>query len=91
MIHTSPLLLIQYYFQDLAPILLRACPFPDNLNRVYQVREDGFVDSGERAAARALLRLRGTAAVRAFGAGEDAAGGEEDDLAVGEFLFEFAG
>jgi len=49
------------------------------------------VDSGECAAPRTLLRLRGTAAVGAFGAGKDAARCEKDDLAVGEFLFEFPG
>jgi len=30
----------------------------------------------------ALLRLRGAAAVGTFGAGEDAAGGEDEDVAV---------
>ena len=34
------------------------------------------------AAVRALLRLRGARAVGSFGAGEDAAGGEEEDVAV---------
>jgi hypothetical protein len=91
MVHASPLLLIQYHLHHLAPILLRACSLPDNLNGVHQVREDRVVDCGEGAAAGALLGLRSTAAVGAFGAGQDTAGGEEDDLAVGEFLLEFAG
>jgi len=91
MVHASPLLLIQYHLHDLAPILLRACPLSDNLNGVHQVREDSVVDCGESTAARALLSLRSAAAVGAFGAGQDTAGGEEDDLPVGEFLFEFTG
>lgn len=37
------------------------------------------------------MSLRGTAAVGAFGTGEDTAGSEDEDVAVGEFLFELAG
>lgn len=40
---------------------------------------------------RALLGLGRAGAVGTFGAGEDAARGEEEDVSVGEFLFEFAG
>lgn len=39
---------------------------------------------------RAFLRLRRAGAVGAFGPGENAARGEEEDVAVGELLFEFA-
>ena len=46
---------------------------------------------GQGAGARPLLRLRGARAVRAFGTGQDAARGEEEDLAVGELLLELAG
>ena len=45
----------------------------------------------QRARARAFLRLRGAGTVRAFGTGENAAGGEEEHLAVGELLLELAG
>ena len=45
---------------------------------------------GQGAAVRAFLGLRGAGAVRTFGAGQDAARGEEEDVAVGELLFEFA-
>ena len=45
----------------------------------------------QRAAVRTFLRLRGARAVGAFGAGEDASGGEEEDVAVGELFFELAG
>lgn len=40
---------------------------------------------------RAFLGLRGARAVGTFGAREDAPGGEDEDVAVGELLFEFAG
>lgn len=40
---------------------------------------------------RAFLGLRSARAGGAFGSGEDAAGGEDEDVALGEFLFEFAG
>ncbi len=40
---------------------------------------------------RALLGLRGAGAVGAFGTGKNAAGGEEEDVPVGELLFEFTG
>lgn len=43
------------------------------------------------AAVGPLLGLRRAGAVGAFGAGQDAARGEEEDVAVGELLFEFAG
>jgi len=49
------------------------------------------VDGGECAAAGTLLCLRGAAAVGALGAREDAAGGNEEDVAVGELLLELAG
>ena len=38
----------------------------------------------------AFLRLRSARAVGTFGAGKDAAGGEEEDVSVGELFFEFA-
>lgn len=49
------------------------------------------MDSGERPGARALLGLGGARAVRALGAGQDAARCDDKDVAVGELLFEFAG
>jgi hypothetical protein len=46
---------------------------------------------GQSSRAWALLGLRGAGAVRALGAGENAARGEDQDMAVGEFLLELAG
>lgn len=45
---------------------------------------------GQGTAVRALLRLGGARAVGTFGPGQDAARGEEEDVTVGELLFEFA-
>ena len=45
---------------------------------------------GQGTAVGAFLGLRGARAVGPFGAGEDAARGEEEDVAVGKLLFEFA-
>jgi len=53
--------------------------------------EDGIVDSGERTAARALLGLGGARAVGALGAGENAAGSDDEDVAVGELLLQLTG
>ena len=46
---------------------------------------------GQGARARALLRLGRAGPVRAFGTGQDAARGEEEDLSVRELLLELAG
>ena len=43
------------------------------------------------AGVRTFLRLRRTTAVAAFRAREDPAGGKEEDVALGELLFEFTG
>lgn len=49
------------------------------------------MDGRQGAAVRTFLFLRGAGAVGAAGAGQDPSGGEEDDVAVGELLFELAG
>ena len=90
-IHTSPLLLIEYHLQHLTPTLPRSRPLTHNFNRVHNITENGIVDGGKDAGMRALLGLRGARAVGTVGTGKDAAGGEEEDVTVGEFLFEFAG
>ena len=49
------------------------------------------MDSGESARAGALLGLGVAAAGGALGAGQDAAGSDEEDLTVGELLLKLAG
>ena len=90
MVNAPPLLLIQHDLEKLAAVLLGAGPLADDFDGIDQVGEDGLVHSGERAAARALLGLRGARAVRALRSGQDAAHGQEEDLAVGELLLELA-
>jgi hypothetical protein len=49
------------------------------------------MNGGQSTRAWSFLGLRGAAAVRAFGPGKDTAGSEDENVAVGEFLFELAG
>ena len=49
------------------------------------------MNSGEGSGTGSLLGLRGSGAVGSLGAGEDAAGGEDEDVAVGELLLELTG
>jgi len=90
-IHTTLLLLIEHNLQDLASILLGAQPLADDLDGVDEVGEDGVVHGSECSGTGAFLRERGARAVGALGAGEDAARGEDQDVAVGELLLELTG
>jgi hypothetical protein len=90
-IHTTLLLLIEHNLQDLAPILLGAQSLADDLDGVDEVGEDGVVDGSECSGTGAFLRERGARAVGALGAGQDAARGEDQDVAVGELLLELTG
>ena len=49
------------------------------------------MDGGERTRARALLGLGVAGAVAALGARQDAAGRDDQDMAVGELLLELTG
>lgn len=89
MIDTSLLLLVEDDLQDLAAILLGAETLADDLDRVDEVVEDGVVHGGEGSGAGSLLGLRRAGSVAALGAGEDAARGEDQDVAIGELLLEF--
>jgi hypothetical protein len=53
--------------------------------------EDGIVDGDERSRARALLLLAVSAAVGALRARKDAAGGDDENMTVGELLLKLAG
>ena len=91
MVHASLLLLIEDDLQQLGAVLLSAQALADDLDGVDEVGEDGVVDSGQGSGTWALLRLASARSVRAFGAGEDAACGEDQDVAVGELLLKLAG
>jgi len=90
-VNTSLLLLVEDDLQDLAAIFLGAETLADNLNGVHEVGQDGVVDGGQGSRARTLLGLRGAGAVAALWARENAAAGEDQDMAVGELLLELAG
>jgi hypothetical protein len=85
------LLLVEDDLEDLAAIFLGAKALADNLDGVDKVGEDGVMDGGQGSRTWALLRLRRARSVRAFGPGENAARGEDEDVAVGELLLELAG
>lgn len=89
-VNTTALLLVEHNLQQLAAVLPRAHTLANDLDGVDQVGEDGLVDGGQCSAARTLLLQRVARAVRALGAREDTAGGDEDDLAIRELLLKLA-
>ena len=91
MIDTTALLLVQDDLHRLGAVLLGADALADDLDRVDEVTEDGVVHGRQGARAGAFLLLVCARVDGALGAGEDAALRDEEDVAVGEFLFEFAG
>lgn len=87
-VDTTTLLLVEDDLEELAAILLGADALADNLDGVDEVGEDGIVDGGQGSRTRALL-LEGVArAGGSLGAGQNAARGEDQDMAVGELLLE---
>ena len=90
-VDATALLLVEDDLEELAAVLLGADALADNLNGVGEVSEDGVVDGSESARTGALLLLGVAGAGRALGAGQDAARGEDQDVAVGELLLELTG
>jgi hypothetical protein len=90
-INTSLLLLIENNLQDLGAIFLCTEALADDLDGVHEVGQDGIVHSGEGSRTGTLLGLRSAGAVAALWAGENAARGEDQDMAVGELLLELTG
>lgn len=90
-INTTLLLLVEDNLEDLAAIFLGAQTLANNLDRVDQVGENSVVDGGQCSGTGSLLGQRGSGAVAALGTGQDAAGGEDEDMTVGELLLEFTG
>ena len=91
MVNTTTLLLVKDDLEGLGAVLLGADALADNLDGVDKVGEDGVVDSGQSAGAGTLLGLSGARGGGALGAGQDAALGHEEDVAVGELLLQLAG
>jgi hypothetical protein len=90
-VNTTALLLVKDDLEDLGAVLLGAETLADNLDGVDEVGEDGVVDSGEGPGLGALLGLRSARAVGALGAGQNAAGSNDQDVAVRELLLELTG
>lgn len=90
-VNTATLLLVEHDLQQLLAVLLGAQTLADDLNWVDEVVQDGVVDSGECSRSWALLLLQVAGAVGSLGAWQDAAGGDDEDVAVGELLLELTG
>ena len=90
-VNTTTLLLVKNDLEDLGAVLLGAHALANDLDGVDEVGKDGVVDSSQSARTRALLGLAGARAVAALGAGQDAAGSDDEDVAVGELLLELTG
>lgn len=90
-VNATAFLLVEDNPQELASIFLRAGALSDDFDRVDDVGEDGVVDGGESAGTGTLLGLGCAGVGGALWARQDAAGGDDQDMAVGELLFELAG
>lgn len=90
-VDAAALLLVQDDLEGLGAVLLGAEALADDFDGVDEVGEDGVVDGRQSAAAGALLLLGVAGAGGALGAGQDAARGEDQDVAVRELLLELAG
>lgn len=90
-VNTSLLLLIENNLQNLGAIFLCAETLANDLNGIDEVGKDGVVDGGECSGTRTLLSLRGAGTIAALWAGENAARGEDQDVAIGELLLELTG
>jgi hypothetical protein len=90
-VDTATLLLVQDDLEGLGAVLLGADTLADDLDRVDDVGQDGVVDGRQSAGTRALLGQLGAGTRRALRTGQDAAGSNDDDMAVGELLLELTG
>lgn len=90
-VNTTTLLLVEDDLEGLGAVLLGAETLADNLDGEDEVGQDGVVDSGQSTGTGALLGSGVARASGTLGAGQDAAGGEDQDVAVGELLLELTG
>lgn len=90
-VDAAALLLVENDLEGLGAVLLGAEALADNLDGEDEVSQDGVVDGGQGAGAGALLGGGVARAGGALGAREDAARGEDQDVAVGELLLELTG
>lgn len=90
-VDTPLLLLVKDDLEDLGAVLLGAETLTNNLDWEDEIGEDGVVHSGQCAGTWALLGEGSAGAGGALWAWQDAAGGEDQDVAVGELLLELTG
>lgn len=90
-VDAATLLLIENDLEDLAAVLAGTETLANNLDGEDEVGQDGVVDSSESPGLGTLLGLRSAGAVGTLGAGENAAGSNDQDVAVGELLLELTG
>ena len=90
-VNTTTLLLVEDDLEDLGAVLLGAHALTDDLDGVDEVGKDGVVNGSQSARSWALLGLGGAAAVAALWAWQNAARGDDEDVAVGELLLELTG
>jgi hypothetical protein len=90
-VDAATLLLVEDDLEDLGVVLLGADALADDLDGVDEVGEDGVVDGGQGPGDGTLLGLGGAAAVAALGAGQDAAGSDDQHVAIRELLLELTG
>lgn len=89
-IDAAALLLVQDHLEHLAAVLAGAGALADDFDGVDHVVEDGVMNCGQRARVGPFLRLRRPRSIAAFGARENAARGQEEDVSVRELLLEFS-
>lgn len=90
-VDATTLLLVEDDLEGLGTVLLGAETLADDLDGVDEVGQDGVVDGGQCAGAGTLLLLGVARAGGSLGAGQDAARGEDQDVAVGELLLQLTG
>lgn len=90
-VNTTTLLLVEDDLEGLGTVLLGAKTLADDLDGVDEVGQDGVVDGGQCAGAGTLLLLGVARAGGSLGAGQDAARGQDQHVAVGELLLQLTG
>jgi hypothetical protein len=87
-VDTTTLLLVQNDLENLAAVFTGPETLADDLDGIDEVGKDGIMNSSEGSGTRALLRLICAGSVGALGTGQNTAGSNDKDMAIGELLLE---
>lgn len=90
-VNAALLLLVEDDLEGLGAVLLGAETLADDLDGEDEVSQDGVVDGSQSARTGALLLLGVARAGGALGTGQDAARGQDQDVAVRELLLQLTG